>query len=244
MIANPTPDGWEILYQPAHALLSAQIAGYWRAAARPPRWDETLVAVAQHDNGWKEWEELPRLTEAGAPVNFTEMALPDAIEQWHRGVARGYHQSSWVGLLISIHGTALYEVHRGKSEALDRFLDEQHAQQKRWIDVLGASEEEIRAAYAMVRWTDWFSLVLGWRRVPADGTPVDVGEGPDGISYAIRQRPDDTLTVEPWPFDPDSFTLTTEARHVAHHTFADSAALAAALAAARPAILTWRFSRQ
>lgn len=244
MIANPTADGWEIIYQPAHALLSAQVAGHWRATARPPRWGETVVAVAQHDNGWKEWEDAPRLTEGGTPVNFTEMALPDAIDQWHRGVARGAHQSCWVGLLISIHGTALYETHRGKSEALDRFLDEQHAQQKRWIAELGASEEEVSAAYAMVRWTDWFSLLLGWRRVPADGSPVELGEGPDGVAYFIRQCPDATFTVDPWPFDPDSFTLTVEARHVAQPTFADSAALAAALTAAPPTPRAWEFRRQ
>jgi len=41
MIVNPTQNGWEVIYQPAHALLAAQIATHWRANQRPKRWLET-----------------------------------------------------------------------------------------------------------------------------------------------------------------------------------------------------------
>src|SRR5688500_8854497 len=100
MIANRTDTGWDIIFQPAHALLSAQLAGRWRPDARPPRWWDLLVAVAQLDSGWREREEGPCVTEGGEPVKFTQKSQEDAYAQWRRSIARGAHQKQWVGLLI------------------------------------------------------------------------------------------------------------------------------------------------
>ena len=242
MIANRTPDGWEVIYQPAHALLSARLAGRWRWAARPARWWQTLVAVAQHDNGWREWEERPTRTEAGEPRNFTQMSPQDALAQWRRGVASGLHQGRWVGLLVSRHATSLYDSRRGELADLDAFLDEQAAQQAAWIEALGTSEAEVERAYAMVRWTDWLSLILCWRRLPADGSALSVGEGPDGVQYEARQREDGAVAVAPWPFDEPRFRVTVEARRLARPTFESDAALREALAAAPVVERSWELT--
>lgn len=239
MIVNRTDTGWEVIYQPAHALVSAQLAARWRADARPPRWWETLIAVSQHDNGWREWEAEPRVNPDGTPRNFADGTLPDAIAQWTRGIARAQHQSRWVGLLVSRHATTLFEARRGEFAPLDDFLDEQQAQQAVWRAGLGATLKEVAHAYAMVRWSDWLSLVLCWRRLPEDGNAIALGEGPDSVQYEARQRDDGTVTLAPWPFEETRFTVSVEARELEQPTFADDAALLAALVDAPVQVRTW-----
>jgi hypothetical protein len=70
MIVNPTQTGWEVIYQPAHALLATTIASHWWEDQRPTRWIETLVALAQHDDETENWTGCDHLTEAGAPLDF------------------------------------------------------------------------------------------------------------------------------------------------------------------------------
>ncbi len=243
MIVNPTEFGLEIIFQPAHALLSAQVAARTTWAGVVPHWWQTLVAVAQHDNGWHEWEQAPTLNGAGSPRNFTEMTPQDAIAQWRRGVGRGLHQGRWVGLLISRHATSLYEARRGEVAALDAFLDEQGAQQARWIEALGVTEGEVARAYDVVRWSDWFSLVLCWRRVPEDGSAISLGAGPDGQGYTMRRLDGERLTVEPWPFIEARFVVTVEARRLFHPTFEEASALKQALEGAEIQLKSWQITQ-
>ena len=242
MIVNRTDCGWEIIYQPAHALLSAQLAAYWRADTRPTRWWQTLNAVAQHDNGWHEWEVAAKITDDGMPRNFTQMTPWDAIAQWQRGVARGRHQSRWVGLLISRHATSLYEARQGELPELDQFLHEQLAQQQAWMAELNVSEDEVATAYAMIRWTDWLSLILCWRRLPDHGRSIDVGKGSDGVNYKVKRAVDGAVMLDPWPFEPLSFSLSVETRLLEQSTFEDDAALRAALASAPITMRKWEFT--
>lgn len=241
MIVNRIDSGWEVIYQPAHALLSAQLAGRWCANTRPTRWWQTLNAVAQHDNGWHEWEVAPKITDDGMPRNFTQMTPWDAIAQWRRGVARGRHQGRWVSLLISRHATSLYQARRGELPELDLFLDEQLAQQQAWMSQLNATEEEVATAYAIIRWTDWLSLILCWRRLPKPNErhSVSVGTGPDGVNYEVMRTFEGSVMLDPWPFEEARFTVSVETRLLEEKTFESDAALTAALANAPVHVRTW-----
>lgn len=57
MIVKATPNGWEVIYHRAHALLAAQLAGQWRRKNAPERLCETLAAISHDDDLEKEWEE-------------------------------------------------------------------------------------------------------------------------------------------------------------------------------------------
>lgn len=249
MIVNKTNEGWEIIYQPAHALLAAQLGGRW-GSVRPIRWWGTLVAVAEHDNGWHEWEKAAKITDQGAPCNFTQMSIADAIAQWQRGIARGRHISRWVALLISSHATYLNKPQQDKWVELERFIVEQEVLQGGWMEALGVSEEEVKQAYTMIRWTDWLSLILCWRRLPDDGQPVQVGEGPDGQHYQAMRgadkdvpRHEGTVTLQPWPFDEERFTVTVEARYLSQYKFDNDAALRKALEEAPIIGKSWEFQQ-
>jgi hypothetical protein len=240
MIVNQTPTGWELICQPAHALLSLQLAARWRHDSPPARWQETLHAVAQHDNGWQEWEQSPKLTQAGTPVNFIQMPPPDAIAQWERGVARAAHQSRWVGLLVSRHATSLYAGRKGEQKTLGEFLERQAAQQERWKRELNFPEEQVTLGYRWVRFFDWLSLVLCWRRLPDNGSPIALGSGPDGREYHARRISGGDITVDPYPFAEREFTVSVEARILHQKTFADEELYRTIFWNTRPTVLEWR----
>jgi hypothetical protein len=241
MIVNQTETGWEVIYQPAHALLSLQLAAQWQHDILPPFWWETLHAVAQHDNGWHEWERAPKLTAQGTPQNFVHMSPQDAVDQWERGVARGYGQHQWVGLLISRHATSLYGSRVGEVPALDAFLERHRAHQAAWMADLGVSDEQVAQGYTWVRFFDWLSLVLCWRRLTPDGKPLSLGMGPDGREYHARRTAEGAVTLDPYPFIKPDFTVTVEARALPHAAFDDLTAYQTLLVSLSPHTLTWRF---
>lgn len=241
MIVNATQNGWEIIYHRAHALLAAQLAGQWRRADAPARLYETLAAISHHDDLEKEWEEY-LLTEAGAPRDFTLIQDKDADIQKVADLAKNArYRGRWVALLISMHISRLNEPARGKSCEIDKVLDQQLKNQQRWREELGIEKEEVDAAYAFMQWCDRLSLILCQQELPADERFLEISKGPDGQRYDIIQRRDRLVSVEPWPFQDDQFTVNVEACDLEQVKFNDNAELTQALQDAPIKVLEWTF---
>lgn len=241
MIVNPTNTGWEVIYHRAHALLAAQLAGQWRRKNAPPRLYETLAAISHHDDLEREWEGH-HLTEAGTPLDFTlDQSL--RVEPLLRHTANARYRGRWVALLTSRHMSRLQGGRRGLSDELDRFLDEQTENQQRWEQELQVSPEEVDQAYAFFQWCDRLSLILCQRQLPADERALEISKGPDGQRYDIVQRQDEWLTVLPWPFEDEKFTVNVEACYLSQVTFDSDAVLTEALQSAPIGVLTWTFIR-
>ncbi|MBD2495172.1 DUF3891 family protein [Nostoc sp. FACHB-280] len=239
MIVKPTQNGWEVIYHRAHALLAAQLAGQWRRKNAPPRLYETLAAISHHDDLEKEWEE-DNLTEAGAPRDFMLNTDID-VEKLANLVKNAHYRGRWVTLLISKHMCRINESQRGKSPELDKFLDEQVQNQKHWCKELGIAKDEADAAYAFMQWCDRLSLILCQQELPADERFLEISKGPDGQRYDIMQRSDSLVTVEPWPFEDEKFTVNVEACELSQVKFATPAKLIQALQQAPIKVLEWTF---
>lgn len=239
MICNETEMGWEIIFQRAHALLAAKLVEHWHGKHRQARWLETLNAIAQHDNGWQEWETGDRLTEAGIPRDFADMALTQVVLQARRVVTRAWHQSLWGGLLVSRHLSYLYGPRRGEYGPLDELLDEQEAMRQQWRRWLGVDRKAVDEGYALLRWADSFSLLLCRGDLPSGDRKVQIGEGPGGRQYDLGRRPDGTLLVTPWPYRMHTFSVEVETHHVRQRTFAGEDALANALRGATVTRRRW-----
>ncbi|MFW5943364.1 MAG: DUF3891 family protein, partial [Chloroflexota bacterium] len=230
-------------FQRAHALLAAKLVTYWRPDERPLRWTETLNAIAQHDNGWQEWEAGERLTEAGTPRNFMQLPLPEVVIQADRVVARAWHQSLWVGLLVSRHISHLHERRRGELAELDRVLDEQIALRDKWRTMLQVSKEDVDSAYSLLRWGDTFSLILCLQQLPFDQRSLEIGHGPDGQRYDLYRSEDGAVVVEPWPYDRESFKVAVDCHYLEQATFARDEELARALREAEVRPRVWELRR-
>jgi hypothetical protein len=225
------PDGDAVLAitQPAHAWVSGQLARAWGngrfGVIRP--WEEVCLAAEQHDVGMTDWELAPTLNpETGLPHSFMEMGLDTHLGLWSSAAHRVSPQSRYAALLVSLHGTALYErrdLARLGPEEADRvraFLAEQRALQDE-LRPPEATDDEVARNQRLV-WT-WDSLslglLLGWtpyelRAVPTAGEPVDVTVSDD--------------TLDPWPFATEEVTVRAEARRLAGR-YDDEAAMRSAL---------------
>ncbi|HEX8349913.1 MAG TPA: DUF3891 family protein [Hymenobacter sp.] len=242
MIVNYTADGWQIIYQQAHALLAAQLAWHWEPFGPADRWVGILAATAQHDDEQEHWNGHYGLTPAGAPANFTmkEFSLKQATGVLH--AAR--FQGQWRSLLTSMHLSFLYEPLRGQKKELDAFLDEQQASQERWRKALKTNKKEAQQAYDLMQWCDRLSLILCRHELPEMGRALEISAGPDGRRYDVA-RPGLTgpVTVTPWPFAAKEFTVSVEASTLSQLQFENDAELAAALRVAPVQTLHWELRK-
>jgi hypothetical protein len=240
MIVNATNDGWQVIYHRAHALLAAELAAQWCADERPTRWVETLTAIARHDDGGDAFEGKNHLTAAGAPLDFRN-STETSLTQPREATQEAEYVSQWVALLISMHTSYLYESLRSEGKEFAEFLDTQREHQTRWGRELGLKKGEAERAYALFRWCDRLSLILCSGELPDAERRLEVDDAPDGTRSEVMQRADGTVTVTPWPFESERFTVGVEARVLSRLAFKDDAELMAALQATPPQRLVWEF---
>jgi hypothetical protein len=239
MIVNSHSNGWEIIHQRAHGLLAMIIASHWRKDLRTERWIETMLAIAEHDDGQVEWEGQNHLTAAGAPADFT---LADfTMVQLKRITKLSQFKSRWVALLISMHMSYLYEVRRGQGKEMDRFLDEQKLNQQKWQKELNITVKQTAEAYALMQWCDRLSLILCRQELPEGERWLDISKGPDNELYRIMQRKDNTVAVFPWPFEEENFELNVEATYLKQLSFGNDEELLHAMKQASVDVKQWQF---
>jgi hypothetical protein len=210
MIVNYTEQGWEIIMQRAHGLLAAQIAMHWRKKDRPERWTETLIAIADHDDAQIELEADDLLTLQGGPVDFSMKKFePEHCQRLHNF---SISKSRYIALLTSIHMVFLHKGEGESNPAVKSFLAEQEKLQKQWINELNITQKEIDRAYGLMEWCDAFSLLLAQHYVQPENRMIEVSQGPDNKQYKLMRNPNGSLTIKPWPFEEDSFSLNLESR--------------------------------
>lgn len=219
--------------QPAHAWLSGQLARAWgnEAFGAFEPWEEVCLGAEQHDIGLAAWEQRPTLNpETGLPRSFMELTLDEHLAAWSSAAPLVVPQSRYAALLVSLHGTALYErrdlagLPAEDADRIRAFLAGQRELQDELRASLRADEALVRRNRRLV-WT-WDSLSLGllleWapyelRAVPTAESEVDV---------AVRDG-----TLDPWPFGAPHVALRCEGRRLSGR-FDDEEAMRAALAAA------------
>lgn len=247
MIVHLTDFGWEVIYHRAHALLAAQLAGQWKRANAPLRLYETLAAISHHDDLEREWEGN-HLTEVGAPLDFTVDTKPTDINSTipvlSDLIAGARYRGRWVAMLVSMHVCFLNQDKHGKSLEWDQFLDEQVQHQEEWRKGLGIEKDEADRAYQFMRWCDRLSLILAQQQLPAAQRALEITSGIDGQRYDVRQLKDNRVTVEPWPFEENEFTVNVEACCLSQLQFESDEELTQALQDAPIKILEWTFVKQ
>jgi hypothetical protein len=199
MLLRPDGDATICIGQPAHAFLSGQLAAAWRP--RPEPFAEVVLAATQHDAGMADWDAAPELNaETGLPQSFMEMSLDTHLRLWSHAPHRVLAQSRYAALLVSMHGTALYEM-RDLTKLDDpapvtRYLDEQRDLQRRLG--VGLDQQQLRRNQQLLWAWDFLSLglCLGWQ-----------GRSVNGLTLHAD-------TIDPWPFAAGSVHLHTDGRRL------------------------------
>lgn len=242
MIVNQTDTGWQIINQQAHGLLAVQAAMHWRVDKRPVHWIETLIALTEHDDGQEPWDGRNHLTTVGAPLHFQIQEY--SVEQCRNMIEIGLQKSRWNALMLSMHTTFLYERKRGTDTKLDEFLDQQRSNQVKWRKQYGATKADADYAYAFVQWCDALSLVLCLNQVPPESRRLEISKGPDSKSYFIVQHPDESLSLDPWPFDASEFSVHVETFQLTQPTFSTDNELYNAMQDAPMVLKQWMFKKK
>jgi Protein of unknown function (DUF3891) len=240
MIANLTANGWEIIYHRAHALLAAQIAGHWHTPDDTAHLVETIAAIAHHDDLEREWQG-DHLTKAGAPLDFT-LGGSGSIPELYEHIDNARYRGRWVALLVSMHMTFLSQGNYGEIPELDQFLDKQFELQKAWRKSLKVKKADAEKAYAMMQCCDRLSLILCQQQLPEGERLLEIAKGPTGERHDILKRADDTLSVKPWPFRAERFTIHVDACYPTQMKFDSNQELLEALQHAEIKSLQWTFS--
>jgi hypothetical protein len=219
MLLREDGDAVVCVGQPAHAWLSGQLARAWARDPVEP-WEEVCLAAEQHDVGMAEWDAAPELNpETGLPYSFMEMPLATHLRLWSAAPTRMLAQSRYAALLVSMHGTALYEMRdlskltETDAYAVRGYIAAQRELQERLID--GLDREQVRRNQRLIWIWDFLSLglCLGWEGRSIEGMTLREG------------------TIDPWPFRERELVLRTEGRRL-EGRFDDERAMRAALDAA------------
>ncbi len=226
MIRREIKNGWIIITQKDHSILSGDIMNHWgNSKFSPPKpKDEVLFAVAEHDNGWAEWEENPQINPLNKyPKNFLEMNYKDQADIWKRSYLRYSKQHTYASSLIALHfdkfNTSVLKKNKNalllKTE-IKKFVSEN-------LKLTSTEEkslsEEIINNLKFVQIGDIISLALchGWRSTRIDEIPYSL----NGPNTSIMLKSDDGLNyrIYPFPFSKNPITVSIEGKIINKKTF-------------------------
>jgi hypothetical protein len=214
------------------------------------------LGIAQHDNGWWEWERAPEVRADGHPMDFVHGPhWSTKLGLWRIGVARAFDQHPYAGVLVGHHAALLYGKVLGsmgdeERQATEAFVAEQagvRADARRLL--AGAdqqagtlSDDAFEANTRLLQFGDTSSLLLcmPWPGRTIERCPVDRRGGFVAITAS---HDDQRLTYDPWPFAVDRFEVDIWGRVLVSRHFDDHAAYRSALAAAPAEHRRWTVER-
>ncbi|MBC7971279.1 MAG: DUF3891 family protein, partial [Verrucomicrobia bacterium] len=95
-----------------------------------------------------------------------------------------------------------------------------------------------------MQWCDRLSLILCQHKLPMDERALEISKGPDGRRYNVIQHRSGLVTVTPWCFEDDRFTVNVETTSLSQVTFDDNESLVKTLKQSPRKLLEWTFVKE
>lgn len=268
--------GWLLISQVEHARISGELA----AAARPRlllglKDDEAaagmaqlpelaavraemLAAVTHHDDGWRGWQDAPKLDgQHGRPYSFTEMPVGDALRIWSGSIAAAAVEGPLAAWMVGGHFRRLLD--HSESLGAGPLADLWRATQDRARDLSldqwkfaapgthtdALAEHALEALWIFDAISLWFCCGCpgGDAAAPTEEAvacgPFHIGAGTT-LETTLQLAPPSAghgaAVTEPWIFKPSTIELQTAAMLVPAQRYESSAELVAAY---QPTTLRW-----
>jgi Protein of unknown function (DUF3891) len=257
MIIQDQGDHLVVIRQTDHAVLSGFLARELgnELFVRPQPAESFRLAATEHDNGWSEWELLPRIDPVTfLPYSFMSIPTAEHMALYQCGIERVVKADRYAGLLVSLHCAGLYDRTRAtipgfsakyiKSQEVEQvndFLQGLRLQQLRLkvdlradaavLDFSGESWLQINSK--RLESLDRLSLyfcIAPMEPATIDGVPVDY-KGEE-VDWVLQPEADQSVTLEPYPFRRDPLEISVLARRVPKRRYANSAEFQKVLAQA------------
>lgn len=186
MILRPNGLTRVAITQPDHAALAGRIMKSWRANGLPDseRRDDILLAVAEHDNGWREIDaQFVRDPATGDVLDF--MTVSDDVKRgvWPRAVDR-LSAHPYAAALVAHHAAHVYRRYRADPAWIGFFLKMEAIRDRL------APQDGLFSDYLFLRLGDLASLTF------CTAAEMQVAE----FDYTVRLE-GETLIITPDPFE-------------------------------------------
>ena len=210
MIVISHQKGWKIINQRSHGLLAAMLAYQYAIDLPNDIIVPTIIAIAEHDDGLNETAQEKNLTVAGAPRDFrvSDETKKSDLTQQLNVMEISSSKSQLNALLTSLHMKFLYSGEQQKEDKdLDDFLTNQEKFRASILKNLKIDKKYADRLYRLVEWCDAFSLLICMDKIQPEGRKMEVSESPDGDMNQTFYTPNNEISVEPWCFKNDTFTV-------------------------------------
>jgi hypothetical protein len=164
MIVRADGKSLHLISQPDHATLARRIMERWIPLHDVERRASILLAIEEHDNGWREPDAAPMVNrETGRVYDFVD--IPAEIRQavWPRGVRRLADEDVWAAALVAQHAITVYSRYQ-TDPAWAAFFPQLEALRDNLIDTADRTFAQLTHDYVFVRVGDLVSLMFctGW----------------------------------------------------------------------------------
>lgn len=243
--------------QTDHAFLAAFFAREWgnERFAKPQPNVSFCLAVAEHDNGWADWE-LQTTLDPKTHLPFSFMSIPTEahIAIYRRGIERLVKTDHYAALLATMHAAELYDRARAtmpgysakyvkttETQVVGDFVQQLRLQQLRLKTDLRANpamrayaeEQQLKANAARLEVMDRLSLHFCMnpeQDMMLDAVPVnDAGEETDIELHSEGGA----ISMAPYPFRRDPLSFSIMARRLPKRIYASDQDLRKSLASAQ-----------
>jgi len=218
MIIRPAGSAQLLIAQPDHAALAAHVMRHWRHDGFPEaeRQASILLAIQEHDNGWREVDAAPIVDSAGCILDF--VSAPDHVRRgvWPRGVKR-LEAAPHAAALVAQHAIHVYRRYRGDPDWAP-FFTELEGIRDRHLEVASVARDDLLREYFYLRIGDLLSLTFcnGWIETQRDES-----------GYAVRLD-GDRLLITPDPFEGREIAIEITARELPLQPYSSASDAAAA----------------
>ena len=193
----------------------------WRPLQAADRRAAILLAIEEHDAGWRELDEAPMVNPAtGQIFDFVEVPARHRQAVWPRGVAHLSHDP-WSAALVAQHAITVYDRYLPDPEWTDFFATMRETRDMLLAET-GGTRADLEADYAYVRIGDLVSLIFCNR-----------WDSQAFGAYAFHRDGDD-IAVTPDPFAGETFPVVVTATEIPDRRYASDDELRQALRDGRP----------
>jgi Protein of unknown function (DUF3891) len=246
-----------VIRQSDHAFLAGFFAREWgnEKFTKPQPNGSFCLAVAEHDNGWSDWELQPTLDpKTHLPFSFMSIPTEAHISLYQRGIERLVKADHYAGLLVTMHAAELYDRARAtmpgysakyvkstESQVVSDFIQQLRLQQLRLkVDLRAnpatkglAEEHLLKMNAARLEMLDRLSLHFSMnpgQDVLFDAVPVD--DGGQEADIELHSEGAGVAAVAPYPFRRDPLVFSIMARRVPKRIYSTDLDFQKTLAAA------------
>jgi uncharacterized protein DUF3891 len=247
-----------VIRQTDHAFLASFFAREWgnEKFPKPQPNVSFCLAVAEHDNGWSDWELQPTLDpRSHLPYSFMSIPTEIHIALYRLAIDRVMRVDHYAGLLAVMHASELYDraratmpgysakyVKTSESHVVGDFVQQLRLQQLRLKADLRANpamrayaeEQHLKANAARLEMLDRLSLHFCMnpeQGMMLDAVPVnDEGQETD---MELHSEGAGVIAIAPYPFRRDPLSFSIMARRVPKKDYASDQEFRKTLAVAQ-----------